>query len=241
MSIPPPDQPIRMGLWPMLASTVSFFAIGLISASTVFTVQSSGRVPWTFSLIPVLGALAFFAPTRLVRGKARLMIPAFVVQAGLLTIMVVWMFFTGTGGRGWIEDIAFGLGVALLIGVQHWWPAVPLILYQLWATAVALGTLPSVKPGEGGLRTLVLTVIAFRILAAILMVVGIVRYSSGEQTGTVLRAAGEATPVSAAIPDPGESTTDRTVEELRRLAVLAQEGVITQEEFAASKRRILGL
>jgi hypothetical protein len=42
-------------------------------------------------------------------------------------------------------------------------------------------------------------------------------------------------------PAPAESETDDAVDEIRKLAALRDQGLLTEEEFAAKKKQILGI
>ncbi|RKE17389.1 SHOCT domain-containing protein [Streptomyces sp. TLI_171] len=51
---------------------------------------------------------------------------------------------------------------------------------------------------------------------------------------------GYAEPAPAAAPPPAAPSMDQKVEQLQQLAALKEQGILTDDEFAAQKARILG-
>jgi len=50
-----------------------------------------------------------------------------------------------------------------------------------------------------------------------------------------------APPPAYAAPEPAETGTDAAVDEIKKLAELKEQGLLTDEEFAAKKKQILGI
>ena len=55
------------------------------------------------------------------------------------------------------------------------------------------------------------------------------------------QAAAVAEPVAAPVAAPAEDSADAQIEEIKKLAALKDQGILTEEEFAAKKAQILGI
>jgi succinate dehydrogenase/fumarate reductase flavoprotein subunit len=68
------------------------------------------------------------------------------------------------------------------------------------------------------------------------------RYESKEQAAyDEQQAAAPAEPQQAYYEEPAQSDTDAQMDEIRQLAALKDQGLLTEEEFAAKKKQILGI
>ncbi len=237
------SRPARSSIWLSLLMLACCFLSGFLYFLGFRLFLMTGNVPWYLPLSPVFAAVAAYVIALQAQARGYLMLPAFAVQAGLLSFSVLSARFSLAGPKVLIECLAVGVGLILLIAIRHWWPAALLIAYQSMSTALGLAILPSLVPGSGD-RTLGLMVVTFRSAAAVLMIVGLARnraYGPKPAHGQT-SAAEQGAPVTAAGAAAGAvATSQDKIEELRRLAALASEGVITREEHETKKRQIVGI
>lgn len=255
MSIEEPE-PAAKSEKPRSTSAFEWF----VTLLSFYLAAQFGRYIWTYILFPAVGiTLSALVASKVVKGRTRAMIPAFSVQMGH-ALWFVSAFILAGGVRLVSIDVAvLAVGLALLITVPRAFPAVGMLVYQSLSIVMNIIQLRSLQFGEpmwwAGTVHLLL-----RLTAVFLMVLGLRAYrvqgkstsrpaqltnTSSDRGATELPAPGTvplgfaASIASRPISEPGVS--EQMAEQLRRLAALADEGILTKDEFEAKKKQLLGL
>lgn len=169
------------------------------------------------------------------RGR-RYLVPAFAIQGGLMVWFAASALVQPLAGVPmalvWGEIAVLAVALVALMAVNHAWPAVVLAFYEMFGLFLNLYQMgifsPTVvlNPLQG--KESIAGIALVRLVAILLLMVGV---AQAEAARAAARPAGPAQ----------REVSAEAADDLRRLAALASDGIISQEEFEAKKRRILGL
>ncbi len=142
----------------------------------------------------------------------------------------------------WGEIAVLTLALVALMTVNHAWPSVALVFYQaigLFINLYQIGLFsPRIEANPLRGREMLAGIALIRLMVILMLMVGTAQFEAARATSKSASAGTQPPPPVGPVP---QEVSAEVADELRKLAALVAEGVITKEEFEAKKRKVLGI